>query len=125
MTNDVSAATVRSPASQPLVEVLARKPSQRAQPSVTPPAAALNLAMQVGDCLLSAGISAKNVVVAMLGIADAYGLCPIVGARLQTLPPVSMARNSLRLRAVPNDLQEGLILLSDLEPWRGCRSAGG
>jgi hypothetical protein len=78
MTNDVSTATVRSPASQPLVEVLARKPSQRAQPSVTPPAAALNLAMQVGDCLLSAGISAKNVVVAMLGIADAYGLCPIV-----------------------------------------------
>jgi hypothetical protein len=34
--------------------------------------------MQVRDCLLSAGISAKNVVVAMLGIADAYGLCPIV-----------------------------------------------
>jgi uncharacterized membrane protein YjjP (DUF1212 family) len=40
----------------------------------TPPAAALNLAMQVGDCLLSAGMSANDVVVAMLGITDAYGL---------------------------------------------------
>jgi phenylacetate-coenzyme A ligase PaaK-like adenylate-forming protein len=42
--------------------------------TVTPPAAALNLAMQVGDCLLSAGMSANDVVVAMLGITDAYGL---------------------------------------------------
>jgi uncharacterized membrane protein YjjP (DUF1212 family) len=40
----------------------------------TPPAAALNLAMQVGDCLLSAGMSANDVVVAMLGVTDAYGL---------------------------------------------------
>jgi len=53
------------------VEVLARKPSQRAQPSVTPPAAALNLAMQVGDCLLSTGMSANDAVVAMLRITDA------------------------------------------------------
>jgi uncharacterized membrane protein YjjP (DUF1212 family) len=30
--------------------------------------------MQVGDCLLSAGMSANDVVVAMLGITDAYGL---------------------------------------------------
>jgi uncharacterized membrane protein YjjP (DUF1212 family) len=42
--------------------------------AVTPPAAALNVAMQVGDCLLSAGMSANDVVVAMLGITDAYGL---------------------------------------------------
>jgi uncharacterized membrane protein YjjP (DUF1212 family) len=42
--------------------------------AVTPPAAALNLAIQVGDCLLSAGMSANDVVVAMLGITDAYGL---------------------------------------------------
>jgi uncharacterized membrane protein YjjP (DUF1212 family) len=42
--------------------------------TVTPPAAALNLAIQVGDCLLSAGMSANDVVVAMLGITDAYGL---------------------------------------------------
>jgi uncharacterized membrane protein YjjP (DUF1212 family) len=42
--------------------------------SVTQPAAALNLAIQVGDCLLSAGMSANDVVVAILGITDAYGL---------------------------------------------------
>ncbi len=42
--------------------------------TVTPPAAALNLAMQVGDCLLSAGMSANDAVVAMLGITDAHGL---------------------------------------------------
>jgi uncharacterized membrane protein YjjP (DUF1212 family) len=42
--------------------------------SVTQPAAALNLAIQVGDCLLSAGMSANDVVVAMLRITDAYGL---------------------------------------------------
>jgi uncharacterized membrane protein YjjP (DUF1212 family) len=42
--------------------------------AVPPPAAALNLAIQVGDCLLSAGMSANDVVVAMLGITDAYGL---------------------------------------------------
>ena len=45
-----------------------------ASATATPPAAALNLAMQVGDCLLSAGMSANDVVVAMLGITDAYGL---------------------------------------------------
>jgi hypothetical protein len=39
--------------------------------AVPPPAAALNLAIQVGDCLLSAGMSANDVVVAMLGITDA------------------------------------------------------
>ena len=75
MTNDVSAATGGS-------SLAASSGTDSAQTgsatTVTPPAAALNLAIQVRDCLLSAGISAKNVVVAMLGIADAYGLCPIV-----------------------------------------------
>jgi uncharacterized membrane protein YjjP (DUF1212 family) len=42
--------------------------------TVTPPVAALNLAIQVGDCLLSAGMSANDVVVAMLGITDGYRL---------------------------------------------------
>src|SRR5215211_4538679 len=59
------------PASPPPVEVTARKTSRRALPLSRH--AALNLAMQVGDCLLSAGMSANDVVVAMLGITDAYG----------------------------------------------------
>jgi hypothetical protein len=72
VTNDVSAATGGS-------SIAAASGSDGAQnvaasaASVTPPAAALNLAMQVGDCLLSAGMSANDVVVAMLGITDAYG----------------------------------------------------
>ena len=72
MTNDVSAAGGSS--------IAASSGSDGAQTvgasatTVTPPAAALNLAMQVGDCLLSAGMSANDVVVAMLGITDAYGL---------------------------------------------------
>ena len=72
MTNDVSAAGGSS--------IAASSGSDGAQTvgasatTVTPPAAALNLAMQVGDCLLSAGMSANDVVVAMLRITDAYGL---------------------------------------------------
>jgi len=72
VTNDVSAAGGSS--------IAASSGSDGAQTvgasatTVTPPAAALNLAMQVGDCLLSAGMSANDVVVAMLGITDAYGL---------------------------------------------------
>ena len=72
MTNDVSAAGGSS--------IAASSGSDGAQTvgasatNVTPPAAELNLAMQVGDCLLSAGMSANDVVVAMLGITDAYGL---------------------------------------------------
>jgi hypothetical protein len=72
VTNDVSAATGGS-------SIAAASGSDGAQnvaasaATVTPPAAALNLAMQVGDCLLSAGMSANDVVVAMLGITDAYG----------------------------------------------------
>ena len=71
MTNDVSAQTGGS-------RIAAASGTDGAQTasatSVTQPAAALNLAMQVGDCLLSAGMSANDVVVAMLGITDAYGL---------------------------------------------------
>ena len=73
MTNDVTAATGGS-------SLAASSGSDGAQTvatsatTVTPPPAALNLAMQVGDCLLSAGMSANDVVVAMLGITDAYGL---------------------------------------------------
>ena len=71
MTNDVSAATGGS-------SLAASSGTDSAQTgsatTVTPPAAALNLAIQVGDCLLSAGMSANDVVVAMLGITDAYGL---------------------------------------------------
>jgi len=65
VTNDVSAAGGSS--------IAASSGSDGAQTvgasatTVTPPAAALNLAMQVGDCLLSAGMSANDVVVAMLG----------------------------------------------------------
>lgn len=76
MTNDVSAATGGSS----LASSTDRSGSDGAQTvaasatPVTPPAAVLNLAMQVGDCLLSAGMSANDVVVAMLGITDAYGL---------------------------------------------------
>jgi hypothetical protein len=71
VTDDVSAATAGS-------SIAASSRSDGAQAvaasatTVTPPAAALNLAMQVGDCLLSAGMSANDVVVAMLGITDAY-----------------------------------------------------
>jgi uncharacterized membrane protein YjjP (DUF1212 family) len=71
VTNDVSAQTGGS-------RIAAASGTDGAQTasatSVTQPAAALNLAMQVGDCLLSAGMSANDVVVAMLGITDAYGL---------------------------------------------------
>jgi uncharacterized membrane protein YjjP (DUF1212 family) len=71
VTNDVSAATGGS-------SLAASSGTDSAQTgsatTVTPPAAALNLAIQVGDCLLSAGMSANDVVVAMLGITDAYGL---------------------------------------------------
>ena len=71
MTNDVSAQTGGS-------RIAAASGTDGAQTasatSVTQPSAALNLAMQVGDCLLSAGMSANDVVVAMLGITDAYGL---------------------------------------------------
>ena len=73
MTNDVSAATGGP-------SITASRGSDGAQTvaasvtAVPPPAAALNLAIQVGDCLLSAGMSANDVVVAMLGITDAYGL---------------------------------------------------
>ena len=73
MTNDVSAATGDSS----IAASSGRDGAQTVAASatiVTPPAAALNLAMQVGDCLLSAGMSANDVVVAMLGITDAYGL---------------------------------------------------
>jgi hypothetical protein len=68
VTNDVSAA--RGGAS-----IAASSGSDGAQTvaasatTVTPPAAALNLAMQVGDCLLSTGMSAKDV--DMLQITDA------------------------------------------------------
>jgi hypothetical protein len=110
------------------VEVLARKPSQRAQPSVTPPAAALNLAIQVGDCLLSAGISAKNVVVAMLGIADAYGLCPIVEAPLAGRVVLKIPSRSagsvgteLQLTPVPCRIKIGLPVL---RIWDGLGRAG-
>jgi hypothetical protein len=47
------------PASPPLVEVTARK-RRGERNTVTPPAAALNLAIQAGDCLLSAGMSAND-----------------------------------------------------------------
>jgi uncharacterized membrane protein YjjP (DUF1212 family) len=73
VTNDVSAATGGS-------STAASSGSDGTQTvgasatTITPPAAALNLAMQVGDCLLTAGMSANDVVVAMLGITDAYGL---------------------------------------------------
>jgi len=71
VTNDVSAATGGS-------SLAASSGTDSAQTgsatTVTPPAAALNLAIQVGDCLLSAGMSANDVVVAMLGITGAYGL---------------------------------------------------
>jgi uncharacterized membrane protein YjjP (DUF1212 family) len=71
VTNDVSAATGGS-------SLAASSGTDSAQTgsatTVTPPAAALNLAIQVRDCLLSAGMSANDVVVAMLGITDAYGL---------------------------------------------------
>ena len=66
MTNDVSAATGGA-------SIAASTGSDGAQTvgasatTIAPPAAALNLAMQVGDCLLSAGMSANDVVVAMLG----------------------------------------------------------
>jgi hypothetical protein len=73
VTNDVSAATGGSS----IAASSGSDGTQTVAASVTtviPPAAALNLAMQVGDCLLSAGMSANDVVVAMLGRTDAYGL---------------------------------------------------
>jgi hypothetical protein len=54
-----------------------------ASATTVPPPAALNLAMQVGDCLLSAGMSANDVVVAMLGITD--GLRTDTGSRRRDL----------------------------------------
>ena len=71
MTNDVSAATGGA-------SIAASSGSDGAQTvaasatTVAPPAAALNLAMQGGDCLLSTGMSANDVVVAMFRITDAY-----------------------------------------------------
>lgn len=71
MTNDVSAATGGA-------SIAASSGSDGAQTvaasatTLAPPAAALNLAMQVGDCLLSTGMSANDVVVAMFRITDAY-----------------------------------------------------
>jgi hypothetical protein len=73
VTNDVSAATGGSSLAAASGSDGAQTVAASATP-VTPPAAGLNLAMQVGDCLLSAGMSANDVVVAMLGITDAYGL---------------------------------------------------
>ena len=71
MTNDVPAA----PGGSSFAASSGSDGAQTASPAtVTPPAAVLNLAIQVGDCLLSAGMSANDVVVAMLGVTDAYGL---------------------------------------------------
>jgi hypothetical protein len=72
VTNDVSAATGGSSFAAAGGSDGARTVAASTT-TVTPPAAASNLAMQV-DCLLSAGMSANDVVVAMLGIIDAYGL---------------------------------------------------
>jgi uncharacterized membrane protein YjjP (DUF1212 family) len=71
VTNDVPAATGGSSLAASSGIDGAQTPDPMA---VTRPAAALNLAIQVGDCLLSAGMSANDVVVAMLGITDAYRL---------------------------------------------------
>jgi uncharacterized membrane protein YjjP (DUF1212 family) len=71
VTNDVPAA----PGGSGFTASSGSDGAQTASPAtVTPPAAVLNLAIQVGDCLLSAGMSANDVVVAMLGVTDAYGL---------------------------------------------------
>jgi uncharacterized membrane protein YjjP (DUF1212 family) len=53
------------------------QPHPLAEPDVTPAApdpAALRLAMRIGDSLLSAGMSANDVVVFILRVAHAYGL---------------------------------------------------
>jgi uncharacterized membrane protein YjjP (DUF1212 family) len=52
----------------------AAPPSEPATPTAATPHAALQLAMRIGDVLLSAGMSANDVVVAMLRVTDAYGL---------------------------------------------------
>jgi hypothetical protein len=125
VTNDVSAATGGS-------SLAASSGTDSAQTgsatTVTPPAAALNLAIQVRDCLLSAGISAKNVVVAMLGIADAYGLCPIVEAPLAgrvvlKIPSRSAGSVGTELQStpVPCRIKIGLPVL---RIWDGLGRAG-
>ncbi len=56
-------------------EPFARPSAEPGTPSpLETAAAALNLAMRVGDCLLSAGMSANDVVVVLLRITTAYQL---------------------------------------------------
>ena len=52
----------------------AAPPTELATQATATPHAALQLAMRIGDVLLSAGMSANDVVVAMLRVTDAYGL---------------------------------------------------
>ena len=64
MTNDVSAVTggasIAASGGSDGVQTVAASAT-----TVAPPAAALNLAMQVGDCLLSTGMSANDAVIAI------------------------------------------------------------
>src|ERR1700722_4235214 len=73
------------------------------RPAAADSAHALDLAMRAGDLLLSAGMSARDVVVTTLGIAGAYGLTQVyvdvtyttISASYQPspdLPPVSYTR---------------------------------